>query len=218
MRRLLPLLGLLLAGASVLLARPIVGRRAAWLTGAITRSDAPAAAVAATGLPVQMDSCGVAYLIGKVCLGLRSDYLAIATLAAYAHEPIISLIRRCHEALRGTRGVVMSIASLNTHDRTMVWLGVGNVEGVLLRHPKVLRAAVVEDFDAGGLPCACAFVVAQEVESDASNLEQELREAAAAALPRFKQPRRYRLQNKKEHEHERHNGMIGNLVLRRQSS
>lgn len=60
--------------------------------------------------------------------------IAIATLDAYAHEPIIPLIRRCHEALRGgTRGVVMSIASLNPRDRIMVWLGVGNVEGVLLR-------------------------------------------------------------------------------------
>jgi len=58
--------------------------------------------------------------------------IAIATLDAYAREPIISLIRRCHEALRGTRGVVMSIASLSLHDRTMVWLGVGKVEGVLL--------------------------------------------------------------------------------------
>ena len=33
--------------------------------------------------------------------------------------------------------------------------------------------------------------MAQEVESDARALEQELREAATAALPRFKQPRRY---------------------------
>jgi len=71
------------------------------------------------------------------------------------------------------------------------WVSPVEVEGVLLRHPKVARAAVVEDFDAGGLACACAFVVAQEVESDPKSLEQELRDSAAAALPRFKQPRRY---------------------------
>jgi benzoate-CoA ligase family protein len=71
------------------------------------------------------------------------------------------------------------------------WVSPVEVEGALLRHPKVARAAVVEDFDAGGLPCPCAFVVAQDVESDPAGLEQELREAAAAALPRFKQPRRY---------------------------
>lgn len=71
------------------------------------------------------------------------------------------------------------------------WVSPVEVEGVLLRHPKVARAAVVEDFDAGGLPCPCAFVVAQELESDSGGLEQELRESTAAALPRFKQPRRY---------------------------
>jgi len=70
------------------------------------------------------------------------------------------------------------------------WVSPVEVESVLLRHPKVGRAAVVEDFDAGGLPCPCAFVVAQEVESEAG-LEQELRDSAAVSLPRFKQPRRY---------------------------
>lgn len=71
------------------------------------------------------------------------------------------------------------------------WVSPVEVEGVLLRHPQVARAAVVEDFDAAGLPCPCAFVVAQELKFDAADLEQELRTAATAGLPRFKQPRRY---------------------------
>jgi benzoate-CoA ligase family protein len=71
------------------------------------------------------------------------------------------------------------------------WVSPVEVEGVLLRHAKVARAAVVEDFDAGGLPCPCAFVVAQELESDPAGLEHELRKALSTALPRFKQPRRY---------------------------
>jgi benzoate-CoA ligase len=71
------------------------------------------------------------------------------------------------------------------------WVSPVEVEGVLLRHPQVARAAVVEDFDGSGLPCPCAFVVAQDVESDPAVLEQALRETAATALPRFKQPRRY---------------------------
>jgi benzoate-CoA ligase len=71
------------------------------------------------------------------------------------------------------------------------WVSPVEVEGVLLRHPKVARAAVVEDFDAAGLPCACAFVVSDELESGAAALERELCETAAASLPRFKQPRRY---------------------------
>ncbi len=71
------------------------------------------------------------------------------------------------------------------------WVSPVEVEGVLLRHAGVARAAVVEDFDADHLPCACAFVVRQDVESDPVELENGLRELAAASLPRFKQPRQY---------------------------
>ena len=71
------------------------------------------------------------------------------------------------------------------------WVSPVEVEGALLRHGGVHAVAVVEDFDADHLPCACAFVVKQEVESDAAALEKELRESAAAVLPRFKQPRKY---------------------------
>ncbi len=71
------------------------------------------------------------------------------------------------------------------------WVSPVEVEGVLLRHPQVARAAVVEDFDADQLPCACAFVVRRELESDSGQLEHELRKRAAESLPRFKQPRKY---------------------------
>jgi benzoate-CoA ligase family protein len=70
------------------------------------------------------------------------------------------------------------------------WVSPVEVEGVLLRHDNVARAAVVEDFDERSLPCACAFVVSHSAESEAS-LESELRELAASALPKFKQPRKY---------------------------
>ena len=72
------------------------------------------------------------------------------------------------------------------------WVSPVEVEGVLLRHPRVSSAAVVESFDADQLPCACAFVVGQRIESDTSELEHELRKLAAESLPRFKQPRQYR--------------------------
>ena len=71
------------------------------------------------------------------------------------------------------------------------WVSPVEVEGVLLRHPGVRSVAVVEDFDADHLPCACAFVVKQDVESDAVEFEIELRESAASVLPRFKQPRKF---------------------------
>lgn len=71
------------------------------------------------------------------------------------------------------------------------WVSPVEVEGVLLRHEKVARAAVVEDFDERSLPCACAFIVSDSPDSDAAMVEAELRESAASALPKFKQPRKY---------------------------
>lgn len=59
--------------------------------------------------------------------------LAASILALSPHESMITLVRRCHDQLRRTRGVVMSLASFNALDETMTWLGVGNVEGRLLR-------------------------------------------------------------------------------------
>lgn len=67
---------------------------------------------------------------------------AIRTLESRAHEPAITLMRRCHENLRGTRGVVMSVASFDLTHGLMTWLGVGNVEGTLLR-PNPGRTVVV---------------------------------------------------------------------------
>jgi acyl-coenzyme A synthetase/AMP-(fatty) acid ligase len=71
------------------------------------------------------------------------------------------------------------------------WVSPVEVEGVLLRHEGVSSVAVVEDFDSDGLPCACAFVVRSEASIGESDCELRLREVARAALPRFKQPRRY---------------------------
>jgi hypothetical protein len=43
----------------------------------------------------------------------------------------------CHEALRHTRGAVLSLASFRPATETIDWLGVGNVEGVLIRAPNI---------------------------------------------------------------------------------
>lgn len=59
--------------------------------------------------------------------------IAVDLLARYSHESLRSLVNRCHQGLRNTRGVVMSLAAFNTADETITWLGVGNVEAMLLR-------------------------------------------------------------------------------------
>jgi hypothetical protein len=43
------------------------------------------------------------------------------------------LFESCHQALRRTRGVAMSVAAFDGRASTMDWCGVGNVDGVLLR-------------------------------------------------------------------------------------
>ena len=61
----------------------------------------------------------------------RAARRAIATLDLSVGKSPVALFQRCHEQLRSTRGVVMSLASFNANDNTLAWLGVGNVEGVL---------------------------------------------------------------------------------------
>jgi serine/threonine protein phosphatase PrpC len=60
-------------------------------------------------------------------------HAAVGALERYAREPLIDLVRRCHEAVIGLRGVVLGLAYLDPQAATMAWLGVGNVGGVLLR-------------------------------------------------------------------------------------
>jgi hypothetical protein len=57
---------------------------------------------------------------------------AVAILKAGSVEPVISLLERCHEELRATRGVVLSLASIE--HGMMTWAGVGNVQGALMRN------------------------------------------------------------------------------------
>lgn len=58
---------------------------------------------------------------------------AVSILKAGGDEPVLSLVRRCHEGLRATRGVVLSLASIEMEHGMMTWIGVGNVQGLLVR-------------------------------------------------------------------------------------
>jgi phosphoserine phosphatase RsbX len=58
--------------------------------------------------------------------------IAVECMEQSAHESVIVLVKHCHTSLLRTRGVVMSVASFNARDETMSWVGVGNVEGLLL--------------------------------------------------------------------------------------
>ncbi len=77
---------------------------------------------------------------------------AAEILDRHAIESMISLVQRCHGALARTRGAVLTVAKLDSEENTMTWLGVGNVEGRLLRadasasHPResvLMRSGLV---------------------------------------------------------------------------
>lgn len=63
----------------------------------------------------------------------RSAQTAIRILEKHANESIIPLVKKCHQELQGMRGVAMSLASLSIPAGTLTWMGIGNVQGLLLR-------------------------------------------------------------------------------------
>lgn len=75
---------------------------------------------------------------------------AIATLAAQPEAPVQVLMQRCHDALKKTRGAVVTLASLNASKNSMTWLAVGNVEAVLRRNTKP-RGKLVTVLPRGGI-------------------------------------------------------------------
>jgi serine phosphatase RsbU (regulator of sigma subunit) len=93
--------------------------------------------------------------------------LAVQTLERFAAEPPLSLLQRCHAALKGTRGVVLTLARFDAPRATMTWLGVGNVEGVLHHANWAERSARVALITRGGivgseLPAVQAAVIPVE--------------------------------------------------------
>ena len=102
-------------------------------------------AVATVALPGEDESGDlhvVRALPGSVLIGVMDGLghgpeaaLAAATAAKvleeHADKPINELFKRCHDALRKTRGVVMSLATIDAAAKKLTWLGVGNVEAVL---------------------------------------------------------------------------------------
>jgi serine phosphatase RsbU (regulator of sigma subunit) len=59
--------------------------------------------------------------------------VAMLTLGAEAHLPVLHLVARCHQALVKTRGAALALASMESSAETMTWLSIGNVAGLLVR-------------------------------------------------------------------------------------
>lgn len=91
--------------------------------------------------------CGDAYTIravGDGCLvavidGLghgphasRASREAITAIAKADGGSLVEILRACHRALVGTRGAAISMAQIDIAEQRLAWLGVGNVEGMVL--------------------------------------------------------------------------------------
>jgi phosphoserine phosphatase RsbX len=61
----------------------------------------------------------------------EASHAAAALIAARAGPSLEALVMICHEALHGSRGVVLTLARINAAADELAWLGVGNVEAVL---------------------------------------------------------------------------------------
>jgi len=89
-------------------------------------------------------------------LGHGDEAAASAALAERAlregpMDSVISLVKHCHSALRGKRGVVMSLAKFQERPALLSWLGVGNVEGVLVTPPAFANASKSRLVTRGGV-------------------------------------------------------------------
>ncbi|WP_045227155.1 SpoIIE family protein phosphatase [Methyloterricola oryzae] len=64
----------------------------------------------------------------------NASRVAVKTLDRYAAETPNELLLHTHHALKSSRGVAMSLASIDQRSNRMDWLGVGNVDGLLVRY------------------------------------------------------------------------------------
>ena len=116
--------------------------------------------------------------------GRAADRATAALRLAPRDEPLLQLLRRCHDALSGTRGAVMSLAMFHRERHTLMWLGVGNVEGLLVRKTRepterlVGRGGVVGDrlppLMASLLPVAENDTLVLATDGISSNFEDSL--------------------------------------------
>ncbi|MDO8543312.1 MAG: SpoIIE family protein phosphatase [Opitutaceae bacterium] len=64
--------------------------------------------------------------------------IAVNLLHEHAGESVIALAQHCHRGLRETRGVVMTLMTIEPDESRVMTLGIGNVETMLFRaNPRV---------------------------------------------------------------------------------
>ena len=109
----------------------------AWIDWYVSQRAIPGGAVSGDAYVVVETRSGV--LIGVIdglghgpeaaCAAARAREILLQS----PDEALEALFRRCHAALRVTRGAVMSAAFVDRDQGKGSWLGIGNVEAVVVR-------------------------------------------------------------------------------------
>lgn len=76
---------------------------------------------------------------------------AAAVLQAEPNQPPTRLVERCHAALQKTRGAAMTLAAFDADVPAMIWLAIGNVEGLLLRTAEAAAGERIYVLPRGGI-------------------------------------------------------------------
>jgi serine/threonine protein phosphatase PrpC len=108
---------------------PEIGVAMAPMTGQFTMADKHVVLTRAEDLLVAV--------IDGVGHGKFAEFAAVEATRTLRDAPpgsLESLVAHCHDRLKTTRGVVMSLASLDPSRGLLTWLGVGNVAGVVFRY------------------------------------------------------------------------------------
>jgi len=100
--------------------RPIAGELRSGDAHAVKAFDGGALVAAVDGL-------------GHGAAAADAAALAVQVLEEQPELPVDVHFDRCHRRLKGSRGVVMSIARFDAERAELTWSGIGNVEGVLVR-------------------------------------------------------------------------------------
>jgi len=83
--------------------------------------------------------------LGRGQAAADSTKVARVALAELAGASLEQRMNHCHDRLHGTRGVALSMAWFDDRTSAMSWLGVGNVEGLLVRRivPRTMVSALL---------------------------------------------------------------------------
>ncbi len=109
----------------------------AWIDWHVAERPIPGEAVSGDTYAVRETPNGVLVAVidglGHGLEAARTARQASEILRESPDESLEALFQRCDVALRSMRGAVMSAAFVNRADGRLSWLGVGNVEAVLVR-------------------------------------------------------------------------------------